>query len=162
MTKPNDGLPPSWSLRNTAWPSSATTRTASGPPPAIEVRSAPAARMNGLPVTPIATTSSSARAASIASFSDEQAARPEGVGLGVVLAVVQGDQAEHAGAWPFLADRVTLRSLASVTRSASEEISRARASRALDGGHAAAPFQFGFSQITVPPMPMPMHMVVRP
>ena len=27
---------------------------------------------------------------------------------------------------------------------------------------AASPVQCGFSQITVPPMPMPMHMVVRP
>jgi hypothetical protein len=30
------------------------------------------------------------------------------------------------------------------------------------GGHFAAPSQFGFSQITVAPMPRPTHMAVRP
>ncbi len=79
--KPNDGLPPSPSLRNTACPSSATVRTASGPPPWMEVRSAPAARMNGLPVTPIAVIVSSASASSIAALSASSERGPNVLGL---------------------------------------------------------------------------------
>ena len=62
--------------------------------------------------------------------------------------------------------RVTVRRWACVTRSASDTIACAR-SKMLTSftwtlSVAAAPVQCGFSQITVPPMPMPMHMVVRP
>ena len=155
--KPNDGLPPSPSLRNTAWPSSATTRTASGPPPATEVRSAPAARMNGLPVTPIATISSSASAASIASFSASSERGPKVFGLVWSSPLSRVIRPSTPAPGSSTLRRWALGHALGVggdLLGAGEESSMV--------GHAAAPFQFGFSQITVPPMPMPMHMVVRP
>ncbi len=89
----------SWpSLRKTAWPSSRDDAYGVGPTALDDVRSAPAARMNGLPVTPRASIVSSARAASMAVLSASSDAEPERVGLGVVLAVVEGDQAEGPAA----------------------------------------------------------------
>jgi hypothetical protein len=67
---------------------------------------------------------------------------PERVRLGVVHAVVQRDErgllrhARHA-------DEAQLRVGYQLT-------------------HAVATFQFGFSQITLPPIPIPTHMAVRP
>ncbi len=118
--RPNDGLPPSPSLRKTAWPSSATVRTASGPPPWIEVRSAPAARMNGLPVTAIASMASSARAASIASFSASSEAGPN------VLGLVWSSPLSRVIRPIVAPGSETVRRCACVTRSASDTIARAR------------------------------------
>jgi hypothetical protein len=69
LTKPKDGLPPSTSLRKTPWPIFAITSASSRPAILTDDRSAPAARMNGLPVTPIAATSSRDRASSSAVLS---------------------------------------------------------------------------------------------
>jgi hypothetical protein len=83
-----------------------------------------------------------------------QRLRPESVGAIVVQAVVEGDQAEDAGAGePDLA-QVRLRDALGVGGDLLGTGQKV--------GHHAAPFQFGFSQMTVPPMPMPMHMVVMP
>ncbi len=122
--RPNDGLPPSSadrpSLRKTACPSSPTVRTAPGPPPWIEVRSAPAARMNGLPVTAIASIESSASAASIAVLSASREPGPNVLGLvwsSPLSRVIR----------PMLAPgRLTVRRCACVTRSASDTIAAAR------------------------------------
>ena len=57
------------------------------------VRSAPAARMNGLPVTAMASIVSSASAASIAVLSASSEAGPKVLGL-VVSPVSEGDQAD--------------------------------------------------------------------
>ena len=140
-------------------------RTASGPPPWMEVRSAPAARMNGLPVTPIAVIVSSASASSMAALSASSERGPNVLGL-VWSSPLSRVIRPIVTAAPSTMGRATLRRCAAVTRSASEEISSARARRDVDVGHAhlaVSPcVQCGFSQITVPPMPMPMHMVVRP
>ena len=163
--RPNDGLPPSCSLRKTAWPSSPTVRTASGPPPWIEVRSAPAARMNGLPVTARASIVSSASAASMEALSSRSEAGPK------VLGLVWSSPLSRVIRPMVAPGRETLRSGALVTRSASETMASGTAQQVAHvGAHAVSPFesvgsapvQCGFSQITVPPMPMPMHMVVRP
>src|SRR5580693_8065121 len=92
--KANDGTGSSPSRRKTAWPSeampSARSRAAAGstPAPAIAAaapsRSAPAARMNGLPVTPTAAISPAAArasAASSAAFSDSSPCGPKVFGL---------------------------------------------------------------------------------
>ena len=74
---------------------SASSRAAiSGAP----LRSAPTAKMNGLPVTPTAAMSVRAATASSASFSDEQPGRAERVRPGVVAPVVQRDERHRAGA----------------------------------------------------------------
>ncbi len=82
LTKANDGLPPSCSLRITPCPIlprlSACSRSVSFGTPD---RSAPAARMNGLPVMPMATISSRASAASIALFSSARPRGPKVFGL---------------------------------------------------------------------------------
>ncbi len=118
--------------------------------------------MNGLPVTPIEVISSSASAASIAVLSEIRPRGPKVFGL-VWSSPLSRVIRPITPALPSRG-RVTLRSLASVTRSASEEISWARVEqvRRCQPCQAASPFQFGFSQMTVPPMPMPMHMVVSP
>ena len=159
--RPNDGLPPSCSLRKTACPSSATVRTASGPPPWMAVRSAPAARMNGLPVTAIASIVSSASAASIAVSSASSEAGPKVLGLvwsSPLSRVIRPMVRARQGHGP----QVGLRDALGVGHD------RLRALEDADVVHLDSPFavvapvQWGFSQITVPPMPMPMHMVVRP
>ena len=76
------------------------------------------------------------------------AARTERRRPGVVVPVVEGDQRQLTGqpGHPQVPD-VGLRDDLVLE----------------DGAHAAtAPSQWGFSQITEPPMPMPMHMAVRP
>ncbi len=95
----------------------------------------------------------------------EERGGAEGVGPGVVLAVVEGDQADgHAGQGD-LAQRGPRDALG-----VGDDGPGTAQQVAHVGAHAVSPFEWvgsapiqcGFSQITVPPMPMPMHMVVRP
>ena len=113
--------------------------------------------MNGLPVTPIATTSSRASAASIAVFSAARPFGPKVFGLvwscplsSVISAIV-----------PALPGSTTSRECAQ--RDDLVGLDRDRLRRSVSCRlTVAAPSKFGFSQMTVPPMPRPTHMVVRP
>ena len=84
-----------------------------------------------------------------------QAAGAEGVRLGVVEAVVQRDQRELAGV-PGQVEELDRRLGDDLVR---EELC-GQSCKVL--AHLFSPFQCGFSQMTVPPMPMPTHMDVRP
>src|SRR5690242_18069834 len=140
LTKANVGTPASSSRRNTRWPVSAISRASAAE--AIDgtpERSAPTAKMNGLPVTPIATGAGGVPGDLVQrGIQRRQPARAEGGRPGVVVPVVQGDQRELAGhsGQPQVAD----------VRGGDDLVPE-------HGGHAAAPSQSGFSQITVPPMP---------
>ncbi len=94
----------------------------------------------------------------------EQRAGTERVGLGVVLAVVERDQAERRAGQRDLA-QVGLGDPLGVgadRRGTLEERGDVGGAHLLSPFESVGPVQWGFSQITVPPMPMPMHMVVRP
>jgi len=79
FTNANDGTPSSPNRRNTACPSramaSASSRSATSGAP---LRSAPAAKMNGLPVTPTAVMSPRAARAATASSASRSASSPAG------------------------------------------------------------------------------------
>ena len=98
----------------------------------------------------------------------QQAARAERVRLGVVLAVVQRDQPEGPGAagQGDLAE-VGVGDPLGVGGDLLGAGQQLLHGQDVDAHQAtspvfSAPVQCGFSQITVPPMPMPTHMVVRP
>ncbi len=85
-----------------------------------------------------------------------QRGRAEGGRLGVVVAVVQGDQGEAPGtqgevevAYVRTRDDLVREQLGSLLEK-------------LGGGAHLSPSKCGFSQMTVAPMPKPTHMVVRP
>ncbi len=84
-----------------------------------------------------------------------QPARAEGGRPGVVVAVVDGDQRELAGQAGY-ADEPG-------ERLGHHFVGEQRREGGGVGFHRAPPASwFGFSQMTVPPMPKPMHMVVMP
>ena len=123
--------------------SSACSRSVSSGMP---VMSAPTQKMYGLPVS-ATNVGAAATASSMRRLQARQAAGAERVGLGVVEAVVQGDERG-----------------APARRQVDEAQQRLGHDlvRVLDGRAHLSPFQFGFSQITDAPMPMPTHMAVRP
>ena len=83
-------------------------------------------------------------------------AEAERVRLGVVVAVVERDERGLAGAAGEVDD--------THERVRHDLVGCASGSRGGLGhrAHASLPSKFGFSQMTVPPMPRPMHMVVSP
>ncbi len=88
----------------------------------------------------------------------EQGARAEGGRLGVVEAVVQGDQGQPAG----LQRQVQVADVRGRDDLAGEELGAA-GQQLSRGAHAhLPPSKCGFSQTMVAPMPKPMHIVVRP
>ena len=116
-------------------------------------RSAPAANINGLPVIAIATESDDC-AASIAARSDSRPAAPKVFGRlwSIPLSKVINERVPDVpnGA------RETSRRIAFVTTSSGAP------SGNLTSLIYLAPLKFGFSQIIVPPIPSPIHIVVMP
>ena len=105
--------------------------------------------------------SSRARAASSAAFSSPRPRGPRVFGPGVVLAVVQGDQ--HRGAGGVRQGDVPAQRpgdhLALGRRAPPAAISRPQLARSLTLPPPSQSAEWcGFSQMTVPPMPRPMHM----
>ena len=92
--RPNDGLPPSCSLRKTACPSSATVRTASGPPPWIGGQVGAGRQDERLAGDRDRVDRVVGQRRVDRRVEREQRGGSEGVGPGVVLAVVEGDQAD--------------------------------------------------------------------
>lgn len=74
----------------------------------------------------------------------------------MVEAVVQGDQRQLAG----LQRQVQVAHVRGGDDLAGEQLGAAL--EQLSRGHLVLPEKCGFSQMTVAPMPNPMHMVVRP
>ena len=112
----------------------------------MPVRSAPTQKMYGLPVT--AMNAGSAASASVdGGVEAGQPARAERVRLGVVEPVVQCDECGRTGQ----------------AGHGHEPQQRLRHNLVCECrcGH-FAPSQVGFSQMTVPPMPMPTHIAVSP
>jgi hypothetical protein len=132
----------------------AATRACSASMPANWSRSAPTAKMKGLPVSSRPLTSDSARSSS-SSASAEGAERglAEGAGLGVVRAVVhrQDRQTAHAGA----VGVGQLEAGEHVVAHVGSPGDRMCFSGRVPAGQAR-------SQRTAAPMPRPMHMVVMP
>lgn len=97
----------------------------------------------------------------------QQAGRAERAGLGVVEAVVQGDQGQRAGAAGQL-DVADVRVRDDLSRELGPD--RRTVPQLLDTAHfvppSVSPWEFSrspvFSQRTVAPMPIPMHIVVSP
>lgn len=126
------------------------------------MRSAPTAKMNGLPVMPAPTMEP--HGGLLLDLVDRrvqvgEGLRAEGGRLGVVEAVVQRDEREAPGAEGQV--QVAYVRLG-------HDLVREQLGRALEelsgGAHLASPSEVkcGFSQMTVAPMPKPTHMVVRP
>ncbi len=124
--------------------------------------------MKGFPVTPIAATSSRESASSIAVLS---AARPLGpkvfgrVWSRPLSRVISAMRARAEGQVDVAELRLRHHLVAGHRDTAVEqrlELGSRGHQAAPSSVLSAAPFQCGFSQITVPPMPMPMHMVVMP
>src|SRR6516165_11260844 len=148
---PNDGTPSSPSRRNTAWPSdaipSARSLACAGSAPAeasaaaAPSRSAPAPRMNGLPVTPTAVTSPrSTRSAmpSRAVFSDSRPRTPNVFGL--------------VWSWP-LSSVINASRPASGPRSTSRTMARVTTSPANAPALGSTPRTFGITSLH----PLPQH-----
>ena len=173
--KANDGTVSSPSRRKTAWPSeampSARSRASAGsaasPPIAAAApsRSAPAARMNGLPVTPAAAISPAAARASTASsaaLSDSSPCGPKVFGLvwscplsSVISASTPAPPSETR-------PRSTSRTIARVTTSDGKSSGAGRTPLWLEMLPSGTLMAQILSQSTVPPMPMPTHIVVSP
>ena len=100
FTNANEGTASSPSRRNTSCPSRAISQrlVAGSEISGTPLRSAPTAKMNGLPVTPTATRSSACRDRVQGGVQRGQAAGAERVRLGVVESVVQRDQRHRARA----------------------------------------------------------------
>ena len=123
-------------------------------------RSAPAARMNGLPVMAIANTSSRRERGVQCAIQFPETAWAQGIGSLVITSVVQRDQ--HRGprcVWQ----------LDVPAQRPGDDLAlapgRGLGDQLLEflGPHVPPRLtKWGFSQITVPPMPRPMHSVVRP
>ena len=126
------------------------------------VRSAPAASMNGFPVIAIAAMSVRASAASRARFSSSRPRAPKVFGRVGPRPLSSVINTAVPAAWGSVTSRLNAR----VTTSPSLLAEASVISWVeLRGPHAAASSsaeKCGFSQITVPPIPRPIHMVVIP